>query len=110
MSDFKLIKELGLEVHEYNYGHGGFEYIQPAALEALLAKGVRVGCRQNQVFNWNALSGANAPYEDDTHTGLLIGIMPIQKDSWEKFTKDIIASVYTRSELYERARKLLEGK
>ncbi len=122
MSDFKLIKELGLEVHEHDY----VEYIDPAELESLLAKGVRVELckRENAIPEYQV---SLSFHTNKTHTGLLIGITPIQKDTAESLLREF-ERVFAKSwvagkrstivindnakawDLCERAKKLLEGK
>lgn len=123
-NDFPLISELGLKVHADTLGvlpthpMGALYFerklatnVRASDLEKLLAEGVMV-CAHRGPSNLEGVWIAR-PYEDvdSTHTGLLIGIKPIKRDTAEGLLREMIAAWTPSGEmepLIERARRLLK--
>jgi hypothetical protein len=80
-------------------------------LERALEKGVRVNAKlyDNGVFGeWY-----DRPQDDDTHTGIVVGITPIERDTAESLLREIIKAWRPDGEvgpLIERAKKVLGEK
>ena len=77
MSEYKLIKELGLIVQELKNG----AYIVNADdLEALLQKAIRVyGKKPTDGYCSGVVSLRDFPDPEDTHSGLLLNYKPTEK-------------------------------
>lgn len=116
MSDeqFKHVKALGLEI----FWEG--EYVRASDLEKLLEQAPVVYAKEypeHQSDGW----GDWCTYETenhDTHTALLVGVKPIERDSFEKLVRDLSnqGECTTESDsacldrFIERAIKLMEAK
>lgn len=80
---YPLIKELGLEVISRGIDH----VVMVQDLERLLSQGVRVhGCDTANDENLWTTTNSNG----ETHTGLLIGVKPLEKDSADGLLRETI--------------------
>lgn len=117
MSEFKMCEAVGLTVIDGNQGRCGRYCILAADVEKLLESGVEVfGDVTSRAFGFGQ---RNPPYGvGDTHTGLLINIQPIVRDTAEQILKEMISTFDFTSKnpmlhvvdksLIDRAKKLIE--
>lgn len=115
---YPLIKRCFPECHIFHSRWNTYS-INAEDLERELEKAVRV---YGTNLNDNGIAAGDDPQwflsikreKNDTHTALLIGVEPIQKDTAESLLRDIVNSYWATPEqhnqLIERAKRLLEGK
>ncbi len=103
MSEFKLCKELGLEVYNKQLPPA---YVLAADLERILEKGVRVYGALAHAHTWHKTQGS-----EDNYTALMIGTTPIVRDTAEGLLRKIVAHYDefpgADGPLLERAKRLL---
>lgn len=114
MSGFPFCEAVGLHVQRRDIGDN---VILAADVEKLLESGVEVfGDVTSRAFGFGQ---RNPPYGvGDTHTGLLINIQPIVRDTAEQILKEMISTFDFTSKnpmlhvvdksLIDRAKKLIE--
>jgi hypothetical protein len=115
---YPLIKELGLDLDVFaNYQNCENWYVRAADLERVLSQGVYMSMppRKDTDGLWAAHETViGETLIGHTHTGLLIGVKPIQRDTAEGLLRELVnesTSIGQKgSDLLERARKLLEQK
>ena len=120
MSKYPLTEGLGLFVQTGSLViHGGSggpkDYIRADDLERLLEKGARIIGHKSE-YGW--VWGEPHSRAKNTHTALLIGIKPIQKDTAEQILKDLIETAESLNSgpnpmlsvgyYVDRAKRLLE--
>lgn len=113
MTDFPLIKSLGLELIDghrlYPDAPGYTKHVRAVDLEALLASApVVYGVKDADDVGWCAHHDA----EIDTHTALLVNVQPIRKDTAESLLRELIEqcdgeTAMIPRHVYDRARALL---
>lgn len=114
MNEFKLIKELGLEMFKPFGEESRISVVYARDLEALLEKGVRVyGYFENGKFRTKDCTHG---FGDSTHTALAIWPLPIYKDTAESLLIEALnrhehmhANVDWSSDWDKRAQKVLNA-
>lgn len=97
MSNFKFIRELGLEVAIGRFNGCYTECIRASDLEAVLAKGVRVyGCRApgDELDSWH-----EQPISKDDKSALLIAITPLRRERSRELTETQVLAALARANL-----------
>ncbi len=117
-NEFKLVKSLGLDVMHDHRVSPPRPYVRASDLESLLEKGVRATKYQKRLSpmsHWNTDEVYGTATEDATHTGLLIGIEPIVRDTAESLLREFVDTYDGKiktsvAQVIERAKRLLGEK
>lgn len=125
MTDYPLIKKLGLEVIPLDYPKGGYGWTHGVAaddLERVLREAPIKYGRIDGDFGWRDKEDYAGEHKK-THTARLLLVEPIQKDTADSVLKELVSAIDTAgiieyrpifvgslADIVAKARKFLEQK